>query len=104
MLRLFALLPLALLPAAVAAPVPPGGRVEFGTNGLLSRADLEKVVFDSQPFKRGDGLERAEDVEPEEGQKDVRKDQIEGPPRANRYDVAVRMPWAKFRAGEPMPV
>ncbi len=80
MLRLLPLLALALLPAAVAAPVPPGGRVEFGAHGLLTRADLEKVRFDSRPSKPDD-------------------------PKFPRpeYDLAVHMPWATFREGEPVP-
>lgn len=103
MCRLLVLLPLALLPAALAAPVPPGGRAEFGTNGLLSRADLEKVVYDSQPFQRADGREVPDDAEPADKQDEAKPDPAL-PQRANRYDVAVHLPWAKFRAGEPMPV
>jgi hypothetical protein len=104
MLRLLPLLALALIPAAVAAPVPPGGRVEFGANGLLSRADLEKVVFDSRPLTREEEREFPDEAGPEEKEGDPREAQPEAPQRTNRYDVAVHMPWARFRAGEPMPV
>src|SRR5215470_9204550 len=89
MLRLLPLLMFALLPAALAAPVPPGGRVEFGSNGLVTRADLEKIKFDSRLVKDAeDFVERkpADEVRPK-----------------NRYDVAVHMPWTKFRAGESIP-
>src|SRR5262245_17115665 len=91
MLRIFPLLALALLPALVglptdrsgaAAPVPPGGRVEFGTNGLLTRADLEKVKFDSRPVK---------DADPD------LKDE------SRKLDIAVHLPWTRFREGEPIP-
>src|SRR5262245_1540102 len=83
MFRLLPLLALAWLPAAVAAPVPPGGRVEFGRNGLLTRADLEKVKFDSWPI-------------PSAGRKPKT--------RAGKFDIAVHMPWTRFREGEPIPV
>ena len=53
MLRRLPLLAFALLPAAVAAPVPPGARPEFGATGLLTRADLEKVRFDSRRLTLG---------------------------------------------------
>ena len=58
MLRLLALLPLALLPVVVAAPVPRDARPEFGSNGLLARADLEKVAFDTRPAARSSRGER----------------------------------------------
>lgn len=103
MLRLLPLLVLALLPAAFGAPVPPDTRPDFGTNGLLSRADLEKVVFDTRAIKRADGREWPEETEPEERKGEEKRDEAL-PQRANRYDVAVHLPWAKFRAGEPMPV
>src|SRR5262245_23718991 len=89
MLRLLPLLAFALLPAAIAAPVPPGGRVEYGASGVLTRADLEKIKFDSRlVMDAEDFVERkpANEVRPK-----------------NRYDVAVHMPWTKFRAGEPIP-
>src|SRR4051812_22566229 len=103
MLRLLALLPLALLPAVVAAPVPPG-RVEFGTGGLLSRADLEKVAFDTRPATREDGRPFPEDGELERKGDEKQKEQPDASRRANRYDLAAHMPWTKFRAGEPIPV
>ncbi len=87
MFRRLPLLALVLLPAAVAAPVPRGARVEFGSNGLVTRADLEKVKFDSQPLKEG---ERGGDALAQEG----------GPAK---YDLAVHMPWTKFREGEAIP-
>ena len=85
MLRLLPLLAFALLPAVVAAPVPPGGRVEFGANGLLTRADLEKVRFDSRPVKEG----RRAEAKPKAGPRE--------------FDVAAHLPWTKFRKGETMP-
>lgn len=106
MYRLLPLVLLAFLPVAVAAPVPPGGRTEFATNGLLTRADLEKVKFDTQPIKRDDGREWPEDVVVAEREpRDEKKPAVKpaGPPPANRYDLAVHMPWTKFREGEPVP-
>jgi hypothetical protein len=104
MLRVLPLVALAALPVAVAvavaAPVPPGTRVEFGTNGLLARADLDKVKFDSRPVRQGErGFEEAPEREPEA--EAVRRDDPARP--KNRYDVAVHMPWTKYRAGEPVP-
>ena len=49
MSRLLLLLSLALVPAVVAAPVPRDVPPEFGRHGLVARADLEKVRFDSRP-------------------------------------------------------
>ena len=96
MFRVFPLLALGLLPVAVAAPVPPGaGRPEFGTNGLLTRADLDKVVFDTKPA-RDRGEEQLDDPKDAGGEKAV------GPARCE-YDLAVHMPWTAFRAGEPIP-
>jgi hypothetical protein len=90
-----------LLPVAVAAPVPrDAAKVEFDTNGVLARADLEKVAFDSR---------LAKDVEPYDG---VRERQVEDvcrkprdakPRPANRYDVAVHMPWRHFLQNDPIP-
>ncbi|MBA4064108.1 MAG: hypothetical protein C0501_10425 [Isosphaera sp.] len=89
----------ALLPAAIAAPVPRDVRPEFGSNGLLSRADLEKVRFDSRPVPDRDRRERRREVdEPKEVEKPGA-----APRPANRYDVAVHMPWAAFREAEPIP-
>ena len=96
MLRLLPLLALALLPAAVAAPVPPGGRPAFGARGLLSRADLEGVRFDSRAVKDGEKfkeLKRVDEVVNETKPAKARP--------KNRYDVAVHLPWATFREGEP---
>ncbi|HEY1190082.1 MAG TPA: hypothetical protein VGE74_20700 [Gemmata sp.] len=70
-------------PALIAAPVPrAAGRPAFGANGLLTRADLEKVPFRSQPTR------------PDDPKQEVQ--------RAG-YDLAVHMPWATFREGEPVP-
>src|SRR5688500_2237151 len=101
MLRLLALLPLALLPAVVAAPVPRDARPEFGTNGLLARVDLEKVTFDTQVLKPND---REDPVVVERDRDEKQKEVPDAPRRANRYDLAVHMPWTKFSAGEAMPV
>jgi hypothetical protein len=101
MLRLLPLVALALLPAAVAAPVPPGGRTEFGTNGVLTRADLKRVKFDSRPLKDGEKFEEPKVIEREQ---EVIKRADVGPERPkNRYDVAVHMPWTRLREGEPVP-
>jgi hypothetical protein len=99
--RFLPLLFVSLLPAAVAAPVPRDVRPEFGSAGLLSRADLEKVRFDSRPVTVGEGkfdepLRQVQD-EPEEKADG-------GKPRPlTRYDLAVHMPWAAFREGDPVP-
>lgn len=103
MRRLFPLLAFALLPAAVAAPVPPGGRVEFDTNGLLTRAELEKVRFDSLPLKAGEKFIEREREREEMVQRDVVKRDLTKPRPNNPYDVAVHMPWTRFREGEPIP-
>ncbi len=107
MIRLLPLLAFAILPAAVAAPAPPAARTEFGTSGLLTSADLEKVKFDSRSVKDSErGAESKPEKEVEEARKvrDVAKG--DGPEKvrpANRYDVAVYMPATKFREGEPAP-
>lgn len=107
MLRLLPLLVFALLPAAVAAPVPAPAppRPEFGANGLLTEADLEKVEFDSRLVKED---ERVLEKELEEVKKvrEVRKDEKERPEKErpeNRFDVAVHIPRATFREGGPAP-
>jgi hypothetical protein len=87
MCRCVPLLLLALLPVAVAAPIPPGGRAEFGASGLLTRADLERVVFKSHPVKPGENV----------GVAPIDEDQ------PGKFDVAVHMPWTKLREGEPIP-
>jgi hypothetical protein len=84
---------LALLPALAAAPLPRGGRPEFGINGVLSCADLEKVRFDSQPVKEGP-RDKVADL--------VQEAEQAGAPK-NRFDVAVHMPWTRFLEGEPIP-
>lgn len=86
MSRLLLLACVALLPVAVAAPVPTETRPEFGTSGILTAADLEKVRFDSRIAKEG---KEAADTNPPINQKSI--------------DVAVHMPWTKFREGEPVP-
>lgn len=85
------------LSALAAAPVPRDARVPFGAHGTLPRADLERVKFDSQLVLNEDGKPRDDDEERDERNPDA-------PLKANRYDVAVHLPWAKFRTGEPMPV
>lgn len=86
MSRLLPLMFVALLPVAVAAPVPRDVRPDFGTGGLLTRADLDTVRFDSRPVK---------DDEKFAGEK--RKG---GEPK---FDLAVHLPWTTFREGEPVP-
>ena len=108
MIRLLPLFALAFVPAlfpsAGAAPVPPGTRAEFGTDGMLSRADMEKVGFDTRAAKRDGNRDWPEDAIREEKEpEDRRKPAVPDKPRpANRYDLAVHMPWAKFRPGEPV--
>src|SRR5437764_8165974 len=87
MRRFLPLLALVLLPAAAAAPVPPGGRAEFGANGLLSRADLEKVRFESRAARQKERLA------PAQGNA--------GAP--DKAAIAVHLPWNAFREGEPVP-
>jgi hypothetical protein len=96
-LLVFAALP-ALLPSSVAAPVPPGGRVEFGPGGLLTRGELEKVKFDSCPLEPG---EKVGDLPAEKEPAEERKS--EKPRPKNRYDVAVHMPWKRFGEGDSIP-
>lgn len=92
------LLPLALFPAAFAAPVPRDAGPDFAAGGLLTRADLEKVRFDSQPVKDGERGALAGD------EKDEPEAKSDGPARPkNRYDVAVHMPATRFREGDPVP-
>ncbi len=93
MYRLLPLLAFALLPAVVAAPVPPAaGRPTFGANDLLTRADLEKVKFDPRPAGLGGGAERLK-ARPGGAAKGFEK-----------AAVAVHMPWHTFREGEEVPV
>ena len=80
-----------ILPAAVAAPVPPGAaQPEFGANGLLTRADLAKVRFDPRV------VPEVKRVEPS----DERKYRD---PRAKKPPVAVHMPRTRFQSGDPIP-
>jgi hypothetical protein len=98
MRRLFPLLFLAALPAALAAPAPREARTEFGTNGLLTGADLEKVRFDSRAVPGAESAVRRLDA--------VEKVKRAGPDKVrakNPYDVAVHMPQTRFRVGEPVP-
>ncbi len=102
MLRLLPLLALALVPAAVAAPVPPGGRATFGANGLLAIADLEKVHFDTRPAKPDKDFPESKPAPEEDAKEEAKENPAKVRPK-NRYDLAVHMPWAKFREGEPAP-
>jgi hypothetical protein len=94
--RLLPLLLAALLPAAPAAPLPRDLRPEFGSRGLLTRADLEQVRFDTRPAGDGEEFDDVKEVA-EAGKPGA------APRPGNRYDVAVHLPWAAFRQGEPMP-
>jgi hypothetical protein len=98
--RLLPLLFVALIPAAVAAPVPRDVRPDFGSHGLLTEADLEKVTFNSRPvpeneLKHGD-VKEIED-EPQEKRGDDR------PRPLTRYDIAVHIPWNRFLEGDVIP-
>jgi hypothetical protein len=100
MRRLLPLLCFALLPAAIAAPVPPGKRAEFGANGVITTEELEQVKFDTRPLKPEE-REKVGDLPAMREQEDERKPTK---PRAeNRYDLAVHMPWKHFDEGESIP-
>src|SRR5262245_66048768 len=72
---------LVLFPSATAAPVPAeADRPAFGANGLLTRADLEKLRFTA-----------LRDPDPREDR------------RVAGLAVAVHMPRTRFRHGEPVP-
>lgn len=97
---------LAALPFAVAAaPVPEPAPKPFGTHGLVSRAELDALAFDSRAVpaaEREKRIKRAIEV--------LKKVQIaekeDGPPKvrpANRYDVGVHMPARRFKVGDPIP-
>jgi hypothetical protein len=105
MSRLLPLLALAFVPALVAAPVPRDTRPAFGANGLLSRADLEQVRFDSRLIKTDDRDKQQAEEKPAQDEVDEvkRADEPEKPRPANKFDVAVHMPWTVFREGEPIP-
>lgn len=102
----FALVALAALPfAVVAAPVPqPPAPKPFGSSGVVSRAELDALKFDSRAVpeseRKGARVERAKrDIQ----QKLVEDD--DGPPKvrpANRYDVAVHLPAVRCFAGDPI--
>jgi hypothetical protein len=92
MLRLLPLLTFALVAAVVAAPVPrEAGRPAFGASGLVTRAELDRVVFDSRPANENDRLRKlvAENLQPRRG--------------FEKTAVAIHMPWHTFREGEPVP-
>ena len=74
MFRLLPLLLLALLPAAVAAPVPPGSDPpEFGASGLVTLADLQRVRFAAHEVKIDDRhRDRGECTEKDGGEKSHR--------------------------------
>jgi hypothetical protein len=104
MSRLLPLLALAFVPALVAAPAPRDTRPAFGASGVLTRADLEQVRFDSRAMKPGDEKEQAEEKPARDEVDEVkRSDEPEKPRPANKFDVAVHMPWTVFREGEPVP-
>lgn len=92
MRRVFPLLAFALVPMVVAAPVPPdAGRPAFGAGGLLARAELEKVKFDSRAARDSERLAA-----------------LPGAPKApgkglDQAAIAVHLPWHTFREGEPVP-
>src|SRR5262245_20839002 len=88
MSRFLPLLILTFVPAGMAAPVPPGGRAEFGARGLLARADLEKVKFESHPANQKDRLKLNAGAPGKEFEKAA---------------AAVHLPWHTFREGEPVP-
>lgn len=102
MARLLPLLALAPVVALAAAPVPPGAHVPFGRDGLLSRADLERVTFATRPEVDADGKPRDSDEERDEPAP-AKRDPV-APPHPNRYDLAAYVPGARFAVGDPMPV
>jgi hypothetical protein len=96
---------LAALPfAVVAAPVPKPAPKPFGTNGIVSRAELEALTFDSRPVPPADRKrDRVKRVI--EDQKKVQAAEDAGPPKvrpANRYDVGVHVPAVRLFVGEPV--
>jgi hypothetical protein len=74
----------------VAAPVPPGGRAEFGAKGLVTRAELAKVKFEPPMAHRKERFDW----------KRVSADAI---PPADKVSLAVHLPWHTFREGEVVP-
>lgn len=101
----FALLTvLAALPlAVVAAPVPEPAPKPFGTDGIVSRAELEALQFDSRAVP---DAERAGARARHTAERKVQaREGDDGPPKvrpANRFDVAVHMPATRFFVGEPV--
>ncbi|MBY0457514.1 MAG: hypothetical protein K2V38_09275, partial [Gemmataceae bacterium] len=97
MTRLLPILALALVPAAFAAPVPrQADPPPFGPDGLLSEADLEKVMFDSRPVPK-DEVERVKPLD-----RLLREEAKPKRQRAkNEFDVAVHITQSTFRAGGP---
>jgi hypothetical protein len=101
---------LAALPFAVAAaPVPePPAPKPFGPTGIVSRAELDALKFDSRAVpekeRKGDRVERIKRVV------DIQKrvqvaDKEEGPQKvrpANAYDVGVHLPAVRFQVGDPI--
>jgi hypothetical protein len=98
MYRLSPFLVLALLPAVLAAPAPPAARDDFGASGLLMRADLERMKFDSRPVADAEKLPVPAVAEEEVFKRaGVPKERPE-----NQYDLAVHVPQPRVRAGEPV--
>lgn len=100
MIRLCLASALCLGAFAVAAPIPPGAGVPFGHDGLVSRADLEKVTFDSRLVLDHDEKPRDDDEEKDAPELVRKADGV----RANRYDVAIHLPRTKVQTGDPLPV
>src|SRR5262245_14795111 len=75
-------------PVVLLAPVPRDAeRPTFGKSGLVTRADLEKVKFDTRLYVGRDNQPAAPELAAQ--------------PRD--YDLAIHLPWSRFREGEPMP-
>ena len=73
----------------MAAPVPQGVRTEFGSRGLLTRADLAKVKF--EPASRKDRFNWLRDKGDASGKEFA------------KAAIAVHLPWHTFREGEDVP-
>lgn len=87
MSRLVPLVFVAVLPFAVAAPIPPAARVTFGSNGLLTQAELQKLRYDAIPVKDDEKI----------GDLPAKDD---GP---NKFELAVHMPRTSFKRGDSIP-
>lgn len=95
---------LAALPfAVVAAPVPEPVPKPFGTDGIVSRAELEALAFDSRAVpdkeRTRDRVRRVVEIQKRRAEDDG------APPKvrpANRFDVGVHMPATRFKVGEPV--